>query len=114
MTSVFTGFETNELTFTASPEVKPGLAVMIMEDSTVYVPEEASDFCGICSSVKDGYATVVLHGCARASFNGIAPSIGYNKLSVNEVGGIQVDDSTGKDYLVVSVDADTMTLELIV
>ena len=63
-------------------------------------------FCGVMESVRKGFAGVQLHGFATLPYSGSAPGLGYQALVADADGGIKTGGS--KEYLVVSVDENTM------
>lgn len=70
-------------------------------------------FCGVAKVVKNGLASVQLHGFATVSYSGNAPAMGITALSADGTGGVK-SDSIGRSYLIVAVDtvAKTATIEL--
>ena len=114
MSSIFTGFETNELTFKASSGLKELSPVMLSSSSTVYEPEDGEFFCGVCSTIRNGYATIVLHGCATVRYSGVTPPVGYCYLATDGNGGVCVDNDNGRAILVVSIDESSKTLEILI
>ncbi len=114
MNSLYTGFETNQLTFKARGNVKEFAPVMIEEGDSVYVPEEYEIFCGVCTGVKGDYVTVALHGCATLKYSGNIPCVGYQKLASKGDGTVFVDNDNGTDYLIVSIDRDEKTIEILI
>ena len=97
----FKGFGENVATFAAdSGLTAPGVAVKVTEDGKVAKCSANDKFCGICIAVRDGYATVQLRGYAEFKAGSkIAP--GYQKLAANSSGGVAINDSAGRELLVV-------------
>lgn len=113
MSSAFKGFETKEITL-KSTGINPGAVVMLNEELLAVSPAEGTVFCGVCSAVRDGYASVIISGYAEAAFTGTAPVPGYQKLASDGNGGVIVDNENGREYLVVGVDSSASTVEFIV
>ncbi len=113
MSSVFKGFETKEIT-SKSYNVKPGDVVMLNSNHLAFVPEEGGAFCGVCSAVREDYASIIFNGYAQATFSGSIPKIGYVKLSADGQGGVKVDDENGREYFVVGNDNKNSTVDFIV
>ncbi len=109
---VLNGFNTQELTLTASDDIAVGMAVTIGAYSTALIPASGSLFCGICSDVRGGYASVIMTGYAKVKYSGSTPSLGYNKLAGDGSGKVKVDEN-GLHVLVTSVNLSTKTLEII-
>ncbi|MBQ8502687.1 MAG: hypothetical protein IJ491_00215 [Clostridia bacterium] len=114
MNSVFTGFETNEITLKKNGELEQGNAVIISDGAVAAIPADGEAFCGVCSVVRGDYASVILHGCAKTSYSGTVPTVGFNKLSSDGNGGIKLDDTNGREYLVVSVDTVNCYAEILI
>lgn len=75
-------------------------------NKTVTIAESNDSIhCVIKRVEKDGAAVVQLKGYVEVSYNGAtAPTVGLCKLSANSTGGVKVDDTLGKEYLVMMVD----------
>lgn len=114
MNSVFTGFETNEITLAKSADVAIGKVVVLTDSTNAIMPADGEKFHGVCSAVRGDYASVVLHGCAKAFYSGTAPAVGYNKLCAGSDGTVKLDDTNGREYLVLSVDSGEQTIEFLV
>lgn len=67
-------------------------------------------FIGVLEGIRRGCAGVQIHGFVKVSYTGSAPSAGYIKLVANGNGGVKVGGT--KDYLVVGVDSNNMTLTI--
>lgn len=113
MNSNFTGFNTKEVTLAVSGNVTEGTPVKLSTngDAAPCTPEEK--FCGICSAVREGYASVIMTGYAVASYSGTTPAVGFNKLAANGNGGVAVNEN-GREYLVVGVDSAEETIEFLI
>lgn len=98
------GFDRKEVTFNASSASKEGRTVNLLNKSTVGASPVDTNFLGICTSIRNGLASVVLSGYVTVSFTGTAPALGYNKIVSDGTGGIKLSDS-GRDILVADVDA---------
>ena len=74
------------------------------------VPCGAGDkFCGIVESTRGGFAAVQVEGFATVSVSG-AVDVGYVSLCADGNGGVKA--GSGREYLVVSVNADTAVIKL--
>ena len=59
----FNGYDENVLTFEAGTNLKAaGVPVKMTDDGKVAACTSGDVFCGICLSLRDGYATVQLKG----------------------------------------------------
>lgn len=112
MNNYFSGFDTKEITLFATEDVTVGAAVGLRDAITVNVPAADKSFCGVCTAVRNGHASVVLTGHAVATYSGTAPEIGYCKLAGDGKGGVKVSES-GREYLVVDVDTNDKTVDII-
>lgn len=113
MTPILTGFETKCATLTSGEGIAKGDAVMLGENYTAVAVASSGAFCGVCTAIRNGYATVALKGHAVASYSGTAPSVGYNALSGDGKGGVKVDAENGRQILVVAVNTSDNTIEII-
>ncbi len=105
----FNGFGENILTFEFQGDLSVGDPVMIVSSGTVQ--KASGKFCGICTGVRNGYASVQVSGYARASYT-TAPAVGYSKISA-ENGKINADSSNGREYLVIDTDSSEKTFGFI-
>ena len=112
MNNYFSGFNTKEITLFAAENVKKGNAVGLKDSGTVTVPSAGAVFCGVCTAVRNGRASVVLTGHTTVSYSGTAPTIGYCKLACDGNGGVKVSDG-GREYLVVDVDTAEKTIDIL-
>ena len=68
--------------------------------------EEGEAFCGFVEELgSNRCAAVQIAGFVEVSYTGSAPTRGYAKLSSDGQGGVK-EDSAGKEYLVVALNAD--------
>ncbi|WMM26668.1 hypothetical protein RBU61_08315 [Tissierella sp. MB52-C2] len=84
-----------------------GKSVEITTDKTVSVAATGKDVHGKAIKVeKDGAVNVQVKGYVEFYYTGTtAPKAGYSKLVGDGKGGVKVDDTAGREYLVLSVDA---------
>ena len=95
----FNGFGENAATFIADKTLtEAGMPVKMKDNGTVAKCDASENFCGVCVSVRGGYAVVQLSGYVTVkSDKKIA--VGYKKLSATADGGVSVT-TTGREYLV--------------
>ncbi|NLB36559.1 MAG: hypothetical protein GX824_04565 [Clostridiales bacterium] len=106
MSVSFNGCNEKSVTFIADDELTAGVPVKVSENDTVSACDAGDSFCGICTSVRNGYATVQLGGFAVIPFTGSTdPSVGYCTLAADGSGGVKVTATGGRSLLVVNVDA---------
>lgn len=93
--------------------VTEGQIVKVSGNGTAAGCESGDAFCGAAVSVaRTGDAcSVALGGLVTATFTGTAPAPGYTALSADGTGGVKCSES-GRSYLVVSADTDTVTFLL--
>ena len=96
----FNGFGENVLTFETQGTIDVGDPVMISGNGKV--KKATSNFCGICTGLRNGYASVQMSGYVRTAYT-TAPEVGYSKLSASN-GKVTADDVNGREYLVLDVD----------
>lgn len=86
-----------------------GQVCKVSANGTV-VPCAAGDkFCGVVEGVRGGVAGVQVAGFATVAVSG-SVNVGYVSLCADGTGGVKA--GTGREYLVVSVEADTAVIKL--
>lgn len=113
MKALLNGFESAEATFKASGKVDAGKAVALLSTGEVYYPIGMTDFTGIVASCRDDVASVIMKGYAVAKFKDTLPTVGICKLAPTSLGFMEVDDTNGKAYTVLSVDVKSKEIEFI-
>ena len=99
-------------------KVKEGDVVKVSANGSADACGGAGDsFCGVVRAIaRDGKAcSVQLGGIATVNYSGEnAPIPGYGKLSADAAGGVSVDASKGREYLILAADsaAKTVTIKL--
>ena len=93
-------------------KVKEGDVVKVSANGSA-----GDSFCGVVRAIAhDGKAcSVQLGGIATVNYSGEnAPIPGYGKLSADAAGGVSVDASKGREYLILAADstAKTVTIKL--
>lgn len=78
-------------------------------NGTVAPCADGDKFCGIVEGVRGGFAGVQVAGFARVRVTG-ALNVGYVNLCADGQGGVKA--GSGREYLVVSADADTAIIKL--
>ena len=96
----FNGFGENAATFIADETItEAGVPVKMKDNGTVAKCDANENFCGVCISVRGGYAVVQLSGYvvvpAAAKLN-----VGYQKVAVNSAGKLAANEN-GREVLVV-------------
>lgn len=114
MNTPFKGFETKEITLLAGEDLEAGQVITLAAPCVATPAEEGNKFCGVCTVVRGDYASAVMHGCAKVSYSGTAPQLGYVRLAADGNGGVTVDSTNGREYLVVSVDETSGTAVIFV
>lgn len=103
----FNGYGENAATFIAdSTLTKAFVPVKISADGTVSPCSKGENFCGICTEVRDGYASVVLSGYVLMPTTA-AVTLGYQKLSTGDNGAV-VSATSGREYLVINSDTSSV------
>ena len=113
MNTYFNGFDTQEVTFKTMSDVLPKRAVALQSTGDIYYPDEGKPFTGIVSDCRNGIASVTVRGYAQANFKNTVPRVGICKLAVGTSGNLEVDDTNGTPYTVLSVDIPAKTFEFI-
>lgn len=96
----FNGYGENAVTFIAdSTLTESGVPVKISADGTVAKCAANDIFCGICTGVRDGYATVQLSGYVKVNTSAKL-ALGFTKLAAASDGKVSAYTS-GREYLVI-------------
>ena len=101
----------------ACTDVSEGQVVKVSGSGTVAACAANGVFDGVVRAIaRDGKAcSVQLGGIATVNYSGEnAPIPGYGKLSADAAGGVSVDASKGREYLILAADsaAKTVTIKL--
>ena len=86
-----------------------GQVCKVSENGTVAPCAAGEKFCGIVEGVRGDFAAVQVAGFATVAVSG-SVGVGYVNLCADGQGGVKA--GSGKEYLVVSVNADTATIML--
>ena len=105
------GFDERIATFETTSSSPEGKTVAISANGRVQTVTSGA-FCGICRSVREGYAAVQLGGYVRVGYTGEL-SVGYQKLAAASGGKVTVDTTNGREYLVVDVNSTAGTAGII-
>ena len=93
----------------AANNVVEGELVKVSANGTVAACAAGDDFCGMVLSVGRGGDAVALGGLVTAGYTDAVPTLGWETLSADGTGGVQVDEG-GRSHLVVDVDTDAETV----
>ena len=86
-----------------------GQVCKVSGNGTVAPCAAGEKFCGIVEGVRGDFAAVQVAGFATVAVSG-SVGVGYVNLCADGQGGVKA--GSGKEYLVVSVNADTATIML--
>ena len=86
-----------------------GQVCKVSENGTVAPCAAGEKFCGIVEGVRGDFAAVQVAGFATVAVSG-SVGVGYVNLCADGQGGVKA--GSGKEYLVVTVNADTATIKL--
>ena len=103
-------FNVHELTFYTEAPIKAGMTVEIDSDGNLNIAPDNYRFAGICTKIKDNYATVTFTGIVTVHYTGDAPSKGYNLLTSDGAGNVKFDFSSDFDYLILDVNEEDQTV----
>ncbi len=106
------GYGENTATFRADGIVCCSQTVKMSDNYAVAPCADGDAFIGTAVNVRNEVACVQLAGYTTLTFSGTAPVVGYNALASDGKGGVKVLDGA-KEYLVVNVDTDNMTVGII-
>lgn len=103
----FNGYCENAVTFEADSNLtKAGVPVKMTDNGKVTACASGDVFCGVCLSVRDGYAVVQLGGYVTLPAS-TKIAVGYKKLAAGE-NSTAVVSASGREYLVVDSTADSV------
>lgn len=103
----FNGYCENAVTFEADSNLNTaGVPVKMTDNGKVTACANGDVFCGVCLSVRDGYAVVQLGGYVTLPASSKI-AVGYKKLATGE-NSTAVVSTSGREYLVVDSTADSV------
>lgn len=103
----FNGYGENVATFIADSSLtETGVPVKISADGTVAKCAKNDVFCGVCTGLRAGYATVQLSGYVTMKA-GAKIAVGYKKLAAGENGAV-AEYTSGREYLVLDSTATSV------
>lgn len=106
-------FHSQKATFLADSLTKVGCPVTMKENLKVTSAATGGAFCGFCTDIRDGYATVRISGYCTAKYSGTAPAVGYALLAADGEGGVKTVTTGGRSLLVTNVDTTAKTVGII-
>lgn len=86
-----------------------GAPCCMLDNGMVYGAEDGNVIHGVCIWERDGLVGVQVRGFVTLPLSGGAPEVGFAKLAASANGGVKVS-STGREYLVVSIDSTAKTI----
>ena len=89
-----------------------GNLVKVSGNGEVAACANGNAICGLCISADDNFAAVQISGFVKATYSGTAPVLGHVKLSAAG-GNVVKADSSGREYLVIELDAAAKTVGFI-
>lgn len=98
--------------FYKGSNAEKGKLVKLSANSTVAATSDGEAFVGMCIHSDDAFADVMLSGCITCTYTGTAPVVGYAKL-VSAGGGSVKTAASGREYLVLNVDASASTISFV-
>ena len=90
-------------------ECPVGHVCTIIEEGMVMPCNSGDMFCGVVEAAEYYTTSVQLEGFVKLHYSGADPNWGWNKLAADGSGGVAVN-STGRMYLVVSVDTENKSI----
>lgn len=97
------------VTFFNYSSLKNGVPCKMHSNQTVTGCSDGDDFIGVIGSTHGTFAGVIVHGFVTLHYSGTAPVLGFTGLAADSYGGVKVL-SSGRKFLIVSVDAKNHTL----
>ena len=107
MKTSFDGIGEAIVTFEAASGVAAGKPVAMSANGKVQAVTSGA-FCGICRSVRNGYAAVQIGGYITVPYSGTL-TVGYQQLAAATGSKVTVDTTNGREYLVVDVNSTAGT-----
>lgn len=104
MSIKFNGLMNEVVTFKTATAITNGYPVKVSANDTVAAASNGNVFCGVAVNRSGGLQSVQLKGYVELPYTSTAPTVGYSLLVANGSGGVKVDATNGRAYLVVKVD----------
>lgn len=101
----FKGFMENTVTFQCDENLKAGALVKITANGTVAPCEEGDKICGVCLSVREGYAAVQVSGFVNVPVKAEL-ALGFVGVAADADGKVKAD-TQGREVLCICSDAET-------
>ncbi len=101
----FNGFMENTVTFECDENVTAGSLVKIYESGKVAPCAEGDKICGVCLSVRDGFAAVQVEGFVNVPVSGTVTT-GFVKIAATADGKAKASDD-GREVLCVCTEGGT-------
>lgn len=101
----FKGFKEEAITFECDSTVVKGGLVKMSANGKVTVCSDNGAFIGVALNVANGYCTVQLAGYVEIPITGTV-AVGYKNLTASTVGKVKVNDTYGREYLVLYADTN--------
>lgn len=108
------GYENKTITIEAGSSLTVGSPVELDSDGKAVDASSGDYFIGVCTAIRNGWASVQLDGYVEVKYNGTAPGYGLVKLVAN--GSSKVKAGGADDialYKVVKVDTANTTVGFI-
>ena len=113
MSISFKGYNTSTLTFPAASSLAAGMPVTVNSDGAAAPASAEQDFIGICTAIREGWASVQTDGYVESVYSGDAPTLGMCALTTASGNKIAAADEGGIPYKVLSVDTVNKTVGFI-
>jgi len=113
MSVKFNGLLETAATFSAASQITKGTPVSVSSNGTVAAAATSTAFCGVANHYAKGLQSVQIRGFVEVPYTATAPTVGYSFLAANGSGGVKVDATNGRAYLVLTVNTTAHTVGFI-
>ena len=114
MSISFKGYKSDSLTFEAGEGLKAGMPVKLDQNGKAVVAANDDFFIGICTAIRDNWASVQTDGYAELEYTGSMPAYGFVHISAAGSGKVKVNESADTPYLkVIYLDTNSHTVGFI-
>ncbi|MBQ9517418.1 MAG: hypothetical protein IJR60_05020 [Eubacterium sp.] len=113
MSISFNGYEKSIITFEAGDGLAVGCPVTLNSNGEAVPASANSKFIGICTAIRNGWASVQTGGYATVKYSDSAPSYGVTMLATGANKTVKPVSENGIYYKVVKVDTTNTTAGII-
>ncbi len=92
MSISYRGYEANTITFEAGEGLAIGMPVTVGATGAAVPADEDDYFIGICTAIRNEWASVQTSGYTEVAYSGDAPSLGLSALTADGEGAVKAGE----------------------